>query len=169
MAKSKDKDTKNIEDPIVITIDDESSTNKDTKHWFVRFISPVIAFSHMSLGSNTFVAMLDTGAGVNVIGYQVLQDILPDYFSFLKPSDVNATDVNNQTLPFSGKHQLDVYFEDHLSSVTFYVLPTSTMIIISYKFLLDNCIIIVPGQGFGSKLPKAPAERVYNQARCLEL
>ena len=119
------------------------------------------------MGSHTFMALLDTGAGVNVIGSQVLQSYLPNYFSLLKPSDFNAKNVNNQILDFSGKLQLDVYFEEHPASATFYVLPNTMTLIIGYKFLLENSILIIPGQGFGSKLPKAPTGRVYNQAKGL--
>ena len=147
------------EKEIIIIEDDEpqkeanSTENENKKSWFINFSSNIMPFFPLSLGSRTFTALLDTGAGVNVIGSKVLQEHLPDYWALLETADVRGRDVSNNIIEFSGKIRLDVLFGDHAAYVDFYVIPNSSSLILGNQYLCDNSLIIVPGKGFGSKLP----------------
>lgn len=131
-----------------------SHETKSTQDWFEPFCEDYdgsIPIVSMKIRERPFRALVDTGAGVNLIGDLVLEESIPEYRQYMSKTSTKAVDVNDQTLPLSGKIQCSIKLGTVIHDMKFEVMKHSDQLIIGNRFLHSNDLLVVARQGIGTK------------------
>lgn len=135
---------------------------EDAGTWFTPFTNDYngkTPIFRVELKGRTKNCLLDTGAGVNLIGGKTLQTVWPEYKRHLKPTKTRACDVREQPLTLEGKVDLELRFGDKPHIMTFEVISHADTLILGNPFLYNRDLVVIAREGFGTRDAVPPITR----------
>ena len=139
---------------------DERNTNtatitiNNTDKWFAPFIDEYIGCNpifKMTINNKELRCLLDTGAGVNLIGSTTLGNIMPEYRSRMTQTITKARDVQKKPVKLEGKILLTTKFGGKTHNIEFEIITNTNTLILGNKYIYDMDALILGREGFGSR------------------
>lgn len=131
-----------------------------TENWFVHFIdeydgtNPIF---NVFYKDGKYDCILDTGAGVNLVGDKTLANMIPQYHDVKVPTNTKARSVTGKGIPLEGKISMDLHFGGKVhKNMVFEITKDSDTFIIGNPFLYEQDLVILPRIGFGTRIPHIP-------------
>ena len=135
--------------------------DKPQTKWFAYFIdeyrglNPIFEVEHKN---RSYQCILDTGAGVNLIGADTVKIMIPTFGNIMKTTMTQAKDVNGKKVHLIGKINLTLNFGGTThTNIPFEISKEGTTMILGNPFLYKNDITIKTRQGFGNATPNQPS------------
>ena len=143
----------------------ETQEKEPGTHWFVPFLdeyegsNPLFAITHKR---TVYHCILDTGAGVNLMGAETAHKMMPDYKKRLTPTTTEARNVSGKKVPLLGKLKINLSFggQEHKDMI-FEITSEGNTLIIGNPFLFDNDVHISVRHGFGTRLTQSQQPSSY--------